>query len=103
MDGGEAGVGRIAKFAPKRVHAFMDSELVCKQLNGIYRVKHPDLQPLYRQVVELATSYNITMSTCIGEDKLADAQVNLAIDRALALNVEKMQYNLVIMACQTRR
>jgi ribonuclease HI len=76
----------VAKFEPTRVHAFMDSELVCKQLNGIYRVKHPDLIPLFNQVRELAKSYNITFEHVYRENnKLADAQVNLAIDRALGL------------------
>jgi ribonuclease HI len=74
----------IAKYAPKRVHAYMDSELVCRQLNGQYRVKHPDLQPLYRAVVDLAKQYEITFEHVYREkNKLADAQVNLAIDRAL--------------------
>lgn len=31
------------------VDAFMDSELVVKQLNGQYRVKNPTLKPLYEQ------------------------------------------------------
>jgi ribonuclease H / adenosylcobalamin/alpha-ribazole phosphatase len=31
----------------------MDSQLVARQIAGIYRVKHPDLQPLYRQVMQL--------------------------------------------------
>ena len=76
----------IAKYQPTRVHGFMDSELVCKQLNGIYRVKHPDLIPLFNQARELAKSYNITFQHVYREkNKLADAQVNLAIDRALGL------------------
>jgi ribonuclease HI len=76
----------IAKYKPKRVHSFMDSELVCKQLNGQYRVKHPDLQPLYQSVVELASQYNISYQHVYREkNKLADAQVNLAIDRALGM------------------
>jgi len=76
----------VAKYQPKRVHAFMDSELVCKQLNGQYRVKHPDLQPIYRAVLELAKPYDITFEHVYrAKNKLADAQVNLAIDRALGL------------------
>ena len=76
----------IAKYKPKTVHAFMDSELVCKQLNGQYRVKHPDLQPIYRDVVALAKGYDITFEHVYREkNKLADAQVNLAIDRALGI------------------
>ncbi len=34
----------------------MDSELVCRQLNGVYRVKHPDLLPLYREVCTLVAT-----------------------------------------------
>jgi ribonuclease HI len=31
----------------------MDSQLVARQIAGIYRVKHPDLQPLHRKVMSL--------------------------------------------------
>jgi ribonuclease HI len=76
----------ISKYKPKKVHAYMDSELVCKQLNGQYRVKHPNLQPIYRDVVELAKQYDVAFEHVYREkNKLADAQVNLAIDRALGL------------------
>lgn len=34
----------------------MDSELVCKQLNGLYRVKHPSLIPLVAALRALYTS-----------------------------------------------
>ena len=30
----------------------MDSQLVARQIAGIYRVKHPDLQPIHRRVME---------------------------------------------------
>jgi ribonuclease HI len=76
----------IEKYGPRTVHAYMDSELVCRQLTGQYRVKHPDLQPLYRQVLALAARYEITFEHVYrAKNKLADAQVNLAIDRALGL------------------
>jgi ribonuclease HI len=38
----------------KRVHLNMDSELIVRQLHGTYRVKSPDLRPLYQQVVFLS-------------------------------------------------
>lgn len=38
----------------KRVHLKMDSELITRQLHGTYRVKSPDLRPLYQQVVFLS-------------------------------------------------
>ena len=76
----------IAKYQPKRVHSYMDSELVCKQLNGQYRVKHPGLQPIYRAVIELAKQYDITFEHVYrAYNKLADAEVNKAIDKALGL------------------
>lgn len=76
----------IEKYGPRRVHAYMDSELVCRQLNGQYRVKNPGLQPIYREVIELAKRYDVTFEHVYREkNKLADAQVNGAIDRALGL------------------
>jgi ribonuclease HI len=76
----------IAKYSPKRVHSYMDSELVCKQLNGIYRVKNSDLMPIFHDVKALASNYDITFTHVYREkNKLADAQVNLAIDRALGI------------------
>jgi ribonuclease HI len=38
----------------KRVNLNMDSELIVRQLHGTYRVKSPDLRPLYQQVVFLS-------------------------------------------------
>ena len=35
------------KHTRKRVHIFMDSELVIKQMNGRYRVKADNLRPLF--------------------------------------------------------
>jgi ribonuclease HI len=74
----------VAKYESRRVHAYMDSELVCKQLSGQYRVKHPGLQPIYQEVVALAKRYDVTFEHVYRDkNKLADAQVNLAIDEAL--------------------
>jgi ribonuclease HI len=74
----------IAKYSPTRVHGFMDSELVCKQLNGQYRVKNPGLQPIYQDVMNLAKNYQVSFAHVYREkNKLADAQVNMAIDATL--------------------
>lgn len=74
------------KFQPKRIWFFMDSELVCKQLNGQYRVKHPGLIPIYLDVKKLAREFDITFAHVYREyNKLADAQVNIAIDEALGI------------------
>ena len=66
------------------MHSKLDSELACKQLNGIYRVKNADLQPIYAQIKEMAKAYDITFEDVYREfNKLADRQVNIAIDKAL--------------------
>src|ERR671918_2816778 len=33
----------------RKVRVFSDSELVVRQINGQYRVKHPDMVPLHRE------------------------------------------------------
>jgi len=76
------------KYEPKEIQCFMDSELVCRQLNGIYRVKDPALAVIYREVVALAAGYDKISYKHVyrAANKLADAQVNKAIDEALASN-----------------
>jgi ribonuclease HI len=37
----------------RRVRVFSDSELVVKQINGAYRVKHPAMVPLHREACVL--------------------------------------------------
>ncbi len=75
----------VAKYSPKRVRCYMDSELAVKQLNGIYRVKNKDLMPIYLDIKKLAQSYETTFEHVYREkNKLADRQVNIAIDEALA-------------------
>jgi ribonuclease HI len=75
----------LAKYEPGRVHGFMDSELVCRQLNGQYRVKDPVLRSIFQEVMSLAQQYEVSFVHVYREkNKLADRQVNLAIDRALA-------------------
>lgn len=61
----------------------MDSELVCKQLNGQYRVKHPSLVPLF---MALRTLYMSTFPHICFEhvrrekNKHADKLANEAMD-----------------------
>lgn len=36
----------------------MDSELVARQITGIYRVKHPDLKPIHAAVMSLLAGFD---------------------------------------------
>jgi len=49
-----AALEHCRRWKVQRVHLNMDSELIVRQLHGTYRVKSPDLRPLYQQVVFLS-------------------------------------------------
>jgi ribonuclease HI len=71
------------KLGATRIKIHGDSELVVKQMNGEYRVKHPDLIPLYRRARELFDSFDQASITHNYREKnaLADKLGNLAMDR----------------------
>ena len=74
------------KYSPKRIQFFMDSELTMKQLNGIYKMKNQDLKVIFDEIKEFASDYDTTYQHVYRKDnKAADAQVNIAIDKALGL------------------
>lgn len=72
-----------SNLTPKEVHAFMDSQLVINQLNGVYKVKNQDLLPIYLSVKDLEKTFNnITFSHVPRENnKVADAMVNESLDK----------------------
>jgi ribonuclease HI len=54
---------RLALEAARRLGAThvdlrTDSELVARQISGVYRVKHPDLQPIHAVVMGLLRSFD---------------------------------------------
>lgn len=66
----------------------LDSELVVKQLNGQYKVKHPDLQPLHRMATQQLANLNPQFPVRIthikrAENSHADSLVNQALDSLL--------------------
>ena len=71
------------KLDAKKVKIRGDSELVVRQMTGVYRVKHPDLIPLHRQAKELFESFAAATIEHNYRDKneLADKLGNLAMDR----------------------
>lgn len=76
------GLRAVARHHPDNVTVRMDSELVVKQMTGQYRVRHPEILPLYSQAMELVSSLpavsfvHIPRERNPGADKLA----NMAID-----------------------
>jgi len=60
----------------------LDSELVARQISGVYRVKHPDLKPIHARVMaQLARLAGYTVGHVPRElNKEADRLSNVAID-----------------------
>ena len=77
------------KLGAGRLEIFMDSELVQRQLNGIYKVKQAHLQELLREARNLEQNFEKVSYNSIPREKnkTADRLVNLAIDRALKKEV----------------
>jgi ribonuclease HI len=66
----------------KRVRIFSDSELVVRQVGGSYRVKHPDLIPLYREALALLRRFEKAELTHVPRERNRDADrlANRALD-----------------------
>jgi ribonuclease HI len=66
----------------QRVRVFSDSELVVKQIAGSYRVKHPNMVPLYRQAMGLLARFAEAPVTHVRREQNRDADrlANQALD-----------------------
>jgi ribonuclease HI len=64
------------------VQAFLDSELVVRQISGQYKVKNLDLKPLHEQLKELAKKFKfVSFSHVLRQyNKQADKMVNQILD-----------------------
>jgi ribonuclease HI len=71
------------KLGAKKIKIRGDSELVIRQMTGVYRVKHPDLIPLFREAKELFESFDAATIEHNYREKneLADRLGNMAMDR----------------------
>jgi len=71
------------KLGARKVKIRGDSELVVRQMTGVYRVKHPDLLPLFREAKALFESFEAATIEHNYREKneLADRLGNLAMDR----------------------
>ena len=79
----EAALEEARRLGARHVDLRMDSELVARQISGIYRVKHPDLKPIHQRVMELLAGFE---GYSVGHvpralNKDADRLSNVAIDQ----------------------
>jgi ribonuclease HI len=79
------GLEEAKTLGARSVEIRSDSELLVSQLRGSYKVKSPDLGPLYLDVVRLLRDFDRHTVVKIprGENAAADALANRAIDLAV--------------------
>ncbi|RMF90148.1 MAG: reverse transcriptase-like protein, partial [Methanobacteriota archaeon] len=71
-------------YGAKRLTAYLDSELVVRQLNGEYRVRNPGLRRFFQRVREMEQGFEKVLYRHVPRSnekiKIADRLVNEAID-----------------------
>jgi ribonuclease HI len=83
----EAALEEARRLGATHVDLRMDSELVARQISGVYRVKHVDLKPIHAKVMRLLGSFE---GYTVGHvpralNKDADRLSNVAIDQPHAV------------------
>ena len=78
------GLDRARALGADEIEVVNDSELVAKQINGQYKVKHPDMKPLYAAAREALSQFGrwSVRSVPRAQNAAADALVNQALDAA---------------------
>ena len=78
------GLERARELGAAEVEIVGDSELIAKQVQGIYKVKHEAMRPLHRQALAALSSFERWSIRTVprAQNAHADALVNAALDRA---------------------
>jgi ribonuclease HI len=78
------GLDRARALGADEVEVVNDSELVAKQVNGQYKVKHPDMKPLHAAAMQAFGGFRRWSMRSVprAQNAAADALVNQALDAA---------------------
>ena len=76
------GLARAKALGASEVDVVNDSELVAKQVNGQYKVKHPAMRPLYLDAMQALREFDSWSIRSVprAQNAEADALVNEALD-----------------------
>jgi ribonuclease HI len=77
------GLRRARELGATEVEVVNDSELIAKQVNGDYKVKHPDMKPLHAAALQALNGFERWSIRSVPRAQNADADrlVNEALDR----------------------
>ena len=80
------GLARARDLGATEVEVVGDSELIAKQVKGMYKVKHPSMRPLYLEAMEAFRNFQKWSIRTVprAQNADADALVNAALDQAAA-------------------
>jgi ribonuclease HI len=80
------GLERALALGASEVEVIGDSELIAKQVKGIYKVKHPAMRPLHLEATEALKAFERWSIRTVprAQNADADALVNAALDQARA-------------------
>jgi ribonuclease HI len=82
------GLARARALGATEVEVVGDSELIAKQVMGLYKVKHAAMRPLYQQAMSSLREFESWKIRTVprAQNAHADALVNAALDGARAAN-----------------
>lgn len=77
----ELGLEAMREQGIREADFYLDSQLVVRQLNGQYKVKHPDMRAAFHRIQKLLEGLDVTFTHVMREDNTqADAAVNACLD-----------------------
>jgi ribonuclease HI len=78
------GLRCAAELGASEVEVVGDSELIARQVQGVYKVKHEAMKPLHREALAALRAFNSWSITTVprAQNAHADALVNAALDGA---------------------
>jgi len=78
------GLASARELGADEIEVIGDSELIAKQVQGLYKVKHPSMRPLYLQAMEALRAFHKWSIRTVprAQNADADALVNQALDQA---------------------
>ncbi|MDX6565623.1 MAG: ribonuclease [Gaiellales bacterium] len=80
------GLAKARELGASEVQVIGDSELIAKQIQGLYKVKHAAMKPLYLEAMEALRGFQRWSISTVprAQNADADALVNAALDQAAA-------------------
>ena len=78
------GLERARELGASEVEVVGDSELIAKQVQGVYKVKHEAMRPLHREAMAALRSFDRWSIRTVprAQNAHADSLVNAALDQA---------------------